>query len=437
LLDQIVKTTVEIYYPSRTDVRQDQCRSLWRSSFFRRLFIAAGIVTANCTAAGAAGPVEDAAGQGNTQAQYNLGSARAKGEGVPQDYTEAAKWYRLAADQGYAPAQTSLGLAYETGRGVPQDYVEAMKWYRLAADKGDALGQFKLGSMYHSGRGTAQNYVEAVKWYRLAADQGSAEAQYELGTMYYGGWGVPKNHAEALKLFEQAAKQNHAGAQSNLAAMSANGQLDTGGQNMPVVKLADKGIRKDPRFLRDQYEYSRAAALAALQHNDLAQAIELSNKGFNSLPDNHHVNFVADHGGVTATVTNSGQQPFSVHMSVGQFQGVLTSQDHQYDRVLQRGFSGLLATAQTEVMQQHVGGGVATSTPWGLPRGYLGPAVRDPGSPTDARTYAPQNAGPVGGSTVPTAQRQLRPGCKYRLDGKVWCYSPSASDLRREYLRAH
>jgi TPR repeat protein len=35
--------------------------------------------------------------------------------------------------QGHADAQYSLGVAYEMGQGVPQDYVEAYKWFSLAA----------------------------------------------------------------------------------------------------------------------------------------------------------------------------------------------------------------------------------------------------------------------------------------------------------------
>jgi TPR repeat protein len=46
-----------------------------------------------------------------------------KGQGVPQDYAEGAKWARRAADQGYAKAQSLLGYMYALGRGVPQDYV--------------------------------------------------------------------------------------------------------------------------------------------------------------------------------------------------------------------------------------------------------------------------------------------------------------------------
>ena len=36
--------------------------------------------------------------------------------GVPQDYAEAVKWYRLAADQGDAAAQNNLGFMYETAK---------------------------------------------------------------------------------------------------------------------------------------------------------------------------------------------------------------------------------------------------------------------------------------------------------------------------------
>ena len=59
------------------------------------------------------------------------------GNGVPQDYAEAVKWYRKAADQGYARAQNNLGVMYNRGQGVPQDYVMAHMWFNLAAALGD------------------------------------------------------------------------------------------------------------------------------------------------------------------------------------------------------------------------------------------------------------------------------------------------------------
>ena len=58
-----------------------------------------------------------------------------KGQGVPQDYAEAVKWYRKAAEQGNALALNNLGFMYGKGRGVPQDYVQAHMWYNLAASR--------------------------------------------------------------------------------------------------------------------------------------------------------------------------------------------------------------------------------------------------------------------------------------------------------------
>ena len=59
-------------------------------------------------------------------------------------------------------AQISLGIMYANGQGVPQDYAEAVKWFRLAADQGDATAQFNLGIMYAKGQGVPQDYAEAV-----------------------------------------------------------------------------------------------------------------------------------------------------------------------------------------------------------------------------------------------------------------------------------
>src|ERR1700691_383853 len=57
------------------------------------------------------------------------------GDGVPQDYAGAAKWYRLAAEQGSANAQRNLGFMYRKGEGVPHDDIEAARWYRLAEEQ--------------------------------------------------------------------------------------------------------------------------------------------------------------------------------------------------------------------------------------------------------------------------------------------------------------
>lgn len=57
------------------------------------------------------------------------------------------KWFRKAADQGFAAAQYCLGNKYFSGQGVPQNYAEAARWLRNAADLGGAEAQFMAGVM--------------------------------------------------------------------------------------------------------------------------------------------------------------------------------------------------------------------------------------------------------------------------------------------------
>jgi TPR repeat protein len=63
---------------------------------------------------------------------------------------------KAKAEKGDAFAQWSLGNAYLKGEGVAKDDVEAAKWYRKAAEQNDAVGQYNLGVCYHEGRGGSQ-----------------------------------------------------------------------------------------------------------------------------------------------------------------------------------------------------------------------------------------------------------------------------------------
>ena len=160
--------------------------------------------------------------QENAVDEYNLALRYYLGQAVPQDYAEAAKWYRKAADQGYAAAQSDLGYLYANGQGVAEDYAEAVKWYRLAAGQGDPLGQYNLAGMYITGHGVRQDYAEGTKWLRLAADQGNGNAQIVLGLAYVSGQGVPQDYSEAAKWICLAADQGAL----DLAHWSGQGRSD-------------------------------------------------------------------------------------------------------------------------------------------------------------------------------------------------------------------
>ena len=60
-----------------------------------------------------------------------------QGKGVPQDYKQAFKWFKLSAQQGDAKAQLTLGVMYFSGQGVPQDYASAHKWWSICGSGGD------------------------------------------------------------------------------------------------------------------------------------------------------------------------------------------------------------------------------------------------------------------------------------------------------------
>jgi hypothetical protein len=136
--------------------------------------------------------------QGDAKALNRLGTMYAHGQGVPQNFAQAVKWFRKAAAQGYEfPEINVVRVPTHSGKGVLQNDLKAGKGHV----SGYARAQNNLGDAYYFGRGVPQNYVKAVKWFRLAAAQEYTRAQYSLGAMYAHGQGVPKNCVLALKWF--------------------------------------------------------------------------------------------------------------------------------------------------------------------------------------------------------------------------------------------
>jgi hypothetical protein len=184
--------------------------------------------------------LRQAAELGYVAAQFQLGTAYYTGQGVPQDFQEAVKWYRKVAEQGFAVAQHNLGVAYSKGEGVPQNHEKAFGWYRKAAEQGDSSAQNNLGNMFRRGQGVPKDYVQAVKWYRKAAEQENAIAQYNLGVAYSRGEGVSQDDNEALKWYQQAASLGHAKAQRELDEIPTRLLAE----NRPTAEPLDTGAKK-------------------------------------------------------------------------------------------------------------------------------------------------------------------------------------------------
>ena len=84
------------------------------------------------------------AGQGDADAQWQMGVRYHNGEGVPRDDVQAMQWFLRAADQGHVTAQATLGAYYWAGRGVPQDLSKAYFWSALALAEGDENSKSRL-----------------------------------------------------------------------------------------------------------------------------------------------------------------------------------------------------------------------------------------------------------------------------------------------------
>ena len=100
---------------------------------------------------------------------------------------------RARAEQGDANAQFDLGNAYAKGNGVPKDAVKAVFWFRKAAEHGIPEAQFNMGVAYAHGNGVTRDAAQAVSFFRKAAEQGFEHAQYNLGVIYIEGEGVSKD----------------------------------------------------------------------------------------------------------------------------------------------------------------------------------------------------------------------------------------------------
>ena len=194
---------------------------------------------------------------GSAAAQVRLAKLYENGEGVLQNFVEAAKWYTKAAEQGSAAAQGRLGEIYLTGLAAPPDlatptalarleespqesllrrlYPEglriaqdpelAARWNLRAAQAGDAAAQARLGYQYATGLGVAVDLDAAEHWFATAAPHNAA-AQLGLGMLNVGVYGERRDHARALQCLAPCAANGNATAQYCLAMLLLFGDVE-------------------------------------------------------------------------------------------------------------------------------------------------------------------------------------------------------------------
>lgn len=212
---------------------------------------------------------------GDVEAELSLANAYHTGDGVTQNYAEAALWAEKAAKQGNAAAQNLLGRYAFGGLGVEQDRTTALKWLRAAAEQGDAQHLYDLGVALESDSEGRTDPEAAVEAYEAAAALGHADAIVALGSMAQTGRGVPQDYARAKALYEKAAKAGHARAQNNLGLLYVRGNGVPQDYERAVslfTAAAKQGLKPAMRNLGVMYENAFGVPVDEMRAAELYRA---------------------------------------------------------------------------------------------------------------------------------------------------------------------
>lgn len=190
---------------------------------------------------------------GNSKAQFNVGTCYEMGYGVRKNYQKAIEWYTLAAKQNYSEAELKLGEIYSIGGKykVKRNEIKAFEYFKLAeshgnqeakrivaiahirgikgylrrtakninkgienlselARNGDAIAARFLGAFYWLyEKEEYRDSIKSFEWYLIAAELGDAEAQYQIGLWYEKGYRRKKNIEKAIKWYKKSIEQGY------------------------------------------------------------------------------------------------------------------------------------------------------------------------------------------------------------------------------------
>ena len=159
--------------------------------------------------------------QGFVEQEVQLANACFMGDGVLQDFAEAAHWYERAAEAGHPGAQNQIGYFYHAGIGVPVDLERSVHWFQRASASGSVIGTVNLGVAYLEGIGIPKSGEMAVQLLSEAFYKGSGTAASFLGDMYYFGEGVPQDRAAGENWYQAGVKLHDSFAAYKLGVLYA------------------------------------------------------------------------------------------------------------------------------------------------------------------------------------------------------------------------
>lgn len=168
--------------------------------------------------------LEDKAARGDAGAQFQLGRAYHRGDGVTKNEKAAFAWMEKSAAQGNIDAITGMGFFHARGLGTEKDEAKAAGWFRRGAEKGSATCKLNLGLLLRQAKTIQASSDESLRLMHEAADAGLVEAQSYLGQLYFMGDRFLKpDYAKAKPFALKAAAAGDAASQNIMGILSRDG----------------------------------------------------------------------------------------------------------------------------------------------------------------------------------------------------------------------
>ncbi|MDF1816304.1 MAG: hypothetical protein P1V20_29160 [Verrucomicrobiales bacterium] len=154
----------------------------------------------------------EAAGEGDSEAQFYAGECLVLGRGGSKDPTRGTEYLRKAISQGDARAMDLLGVCYVRAWGVERDDSRAVELFQAAIDGGNIPAYYNLGARYAQGQGVERDPEKAADIFTEGGRKGNAHCMLVLARCFETGYGREQDPDQATLWYSKSAQQGNADA---------------------------------------------------------------------------------------------------------------------------------------------------------------------------------------------------------------------------------
>jgi len=296
--------------------------------------------------------------EGDRDAQFRVGVLFTNDQFQSPDYEQAVYWYKQAARQGHTLAQYNLGHQYLTGVGVKRNETTAMSWWLKAAEQEHALAQFNVGRAYYLGIGLKEDHDQSRLWFERAArnsEPKSIDILEQLGWAKPGQYAVkqddetsePTQASLPTKELEIPAKEIASTPPDQTTTQSTAAVLPRDEPSArPIAIYTDPDIRSVLIAIVDDRE-----ELELVSQDDV-WTIVTSEQGFPVWIHSRFIVVADDIGTITATNVNARSVPIITNGTIvgqvdkGETMAVLDSRDNWFRVVSPKSFQAWVKTSE-------------------------------------------------------------------------------------------